>query len=148
MTNNDMHTFARAVVLGPPTIEAQEKYLSYRGDAEYAMRLVDSLREAYGSDDMPKMLHDFVFGIEVALQNAGVLDQDFNPTRRIFRVLKTAAHALWDAVDEPTLAEFRMREAAETYPGTFHGTNNCVGWGQCDMTGLIGNLIEVNYEEQ
>lgn len=60
------------------TIQAQEKYLSYRGDAEYALRLVTSLREAYGPDDMPKMLSDFVFGIEVALQNAGVLDEDFN----------------------------------------------------------------------
>jgi hypothetical protein len=26
---------------------------------------------------MPKMLNDFVFNLEVALQNAGVLDQDF-----------------------------------------------------------------------
>jgi hypothetical protein len=59
-------------------IEASEKYLSYRGDTEYALRLVNSLREAYGHDDMPKMLNDFVFGIEVALQNAGVLDEDFN----------------------------------------------------------------------
>lgn len=63
-------------------IEASEKYLSYRGDAEYALRLVNSLREAYGHDDMPKMLHDFVFGLEVALQNAGVLDQDFNEVAR------------------------------------------------------------------
>ncbi len=59
-------------------IEASEKYLTYRGDTEYALRLVNSLREAYGHDDMPKMLNDFVFGIEVALQNAGVLDADFN----------------------------------------------------------------------
>lgn len=59
-------------------IEANEKYLSYRGDTEYALRLVNSLREAYGHNDMPKMLNDFVFGIEVALQNAGVLDEDFN----------------------------------------------------------------------
>jgi hypothetical protein len=59
-------------------IEASEKYLTYKGDAEYATRLVDSLREAYGSNDMPKMLNDFVFAIEVALQNAGVLDEDFN----------------------------------------------------------------------
>jgi len=59
-------------------IEANEKYLSYRGDTEYALRLVNSLREAYGHSDMPKMLNDFVFGLEVALQNAGVLDEDFN----------------------------------------------------------------------
>ncbi len=59
-------------------IEASEKYLTYRGDTEYALRLVNSLREAYGHGDMPKMLNDFVFGIEVALQNAGVLDADFN----------------------------------------------------------------------
>jgi len=59
-------------------IEASEKYLTYKGDTEYALHLVNSLREAYGHDDMPKMLNDFVFGIEVALINAGVLDDDFN----------------------------------------------------------------------
>lgn len=59
-------------------IEVSEKYLSFRGDTEYAMRIVNSLREAYGHNDMPKMLNDFVFGIEVALQNVGVLDEDFN----------------------------------------------------------------------
>jgi hypothetical protein len=61
-------------------IQASEKALSYQGDADHALRLVDSLREAYSGNDMPKMLNDFVFSIEVALQNAGVLDQDFNPT--------------------------------------------------------------------
>ena len=58
-------------------IEASEKYLSYRGDANYALSLVDSLRYAFQGTDMPKMLNDFVFNIEVALQNANVLDQDF-----------------------------------------------------------------------
>ena len=59
-------------------IEAQEKYLSFKGDQYYALDLINSLRESYGSKDMPKMLNDFVFNLEVALQNAGVLDQDFN----------------------------------------------------------------------
>jgi hypothetical protein len=27
---------------------------------------------------MPKVLNDFVFNLEVALQNAGIYDQDFN----------------------------------------------------------------------
>lgn len=68
-------------------IHASEKYLSYKGDADYAMRLVDSLHDAYqlasekGGDEMPKMLSDFVFNIEVALQNAGVLDEHFNLIR-------------------------------------------------------------------
>ena len=61
-------------------IQASEKYLSFKGDANYAMRLVDSLREVYDSSgcEMPKMLNDFVFNIEVALQNEGVLDEHFN----------------------------------------------------------------------
>ena len=61
-------------------IQASEKALSYQGDAEYALRLVESMREAYDGNDMPKMLNDFVFSIEVALQNAGVLDENFNVT--------------------------------------------------------------------
>jgi uncharacterized glyoxalase superfamily protein PhnB len=65
------------------TIIATEKYLSFRGDSEYALSFVDSIRDAYdlavqsGGDGMPKMLNDFIFNIEVALQDAGVLDENF-----------------------------------------------------------------------
>lgn len=59
-------------------IEASEKYLSFKGLPQDAMTLVDSLRESYGGSDMPKVLSDFVFNLEVALQNGGWLDQNFN----------------------------------------------------------------------
>ena len=59
-------------------IEASEKYLSFNGYASDAIALVDSLHEAYYDKDMPKVLNDFVFNIEVALQNVGIYDQDFN----------------------------------------------------------------------
>lgn len=59
-------------------IHASERFLSYEGDSQTALCLVESIREAYGSADMPKMLNDFIFNIEVALQNAGVLDEHFN----------------------------------------------------------------------
>ena len=59
-------------------IQASERFLSYHGDAQTALYLVESIREAYGCTDLPKMLNDFIFNIEVALQNAGVLDEDFN----------------------------------------------------------------------
>ena len=41
---------------------------------------VDEIRDTYNvaGNDMSKVLHDFVFGIEVALQNEGILDEDFN----------------------------------------------------------------------
>lgn len=58
-------------------ITATEKALTFRGDTACALSLIDSLRLAYGSEDMPKLLNDFVFNIEVALQNAGVLDEHF-----------------------------------------------------------------------
>ena len=58
-------------------IEASERYLPYNGDADYALYLVNSLREAYECVDMPKMLNDFMFNMEMALQNAGVLDENF-----------------------------------------------------------------------
>ena len=59
-------------------IKASEKYLSFDGYASDAVRLVDSLHEAYYGKDMPKVLNDFVFNIEVALQDVGVYDPDFN----------------------------------------------------------------------
>ena len=62
-------------------IMASEKYLSYKGDTDYALRLVNETRKAYAiaGMDMPKMLNDFIFNIEVELQYAGVLDDNFDP---------------------------------------------------------------------
>jgi len=48
-------------------IDASEKYLSYKGDAVYALALVESLHEAYCGNDMQKMLNDFCFNIEIAV---------------------------------------------------------------------------------
>jgi hypothetical protein len=61
-------------------IKVREKYLTYSGDTDYALRLNDEVRAAFAiaGMDMPKMLNDFMFGIEVALQNEGILDEDFN----------------------------------------------------------------------
>jgi hypothetical protein len=59
-------------------IKASEKYLSFDGYANDAIQLVDSLHETYNGKDMPKVLNDFVFNIEIALQNAGIYDEDFN----------------------------------------------------------------------
>ena len=59
-------------------ILAREKSLSFNGYTADALALVNSLRDAYGGTDMPKMLGDFLFNIEVELQNAGVLDEDFS----------------------------------------------------------------------
>ena len=59
-------------------ILAREKSLSFNGYTTDALALVNSLRDAYGGTDMPKMLGDFLFNIEVELQNAGVLDEDFS----------------------------------------------------------------------
>ena len=60
-------------------IQARERALSFDGDSETAIALVNSLRETYY--DMPKMLNDFVFNIEVALQDAGVLDENFSEVK-------------------------------------------------------------------
>lgn len=59
-------------------IQASEKYLSFKGLPQDAMALVDSVHEAFENSDMPKVLNDFIFNLEVALQNDGWLDQDFN----------------------------------------------------------------------
>ena len=59
-------------------IETSEKYLSFKGLPQDAMALVDSVHEAFEHSDMPKVLNDFIFNLEVALQDDGWLDQDFN----------------------------------------------------------------------
>lgn len=62
-------------------IQASEKALSFNGDSQTALYLIVSLRDAYGDEEMPKMLNDFVFNLEVALQNAGVLDEWFKEVK-------------------------------------------------------------------
>lgn len=61
-------------------ITANEKYLSFNGYEADAWVLVQRLRYVYdkAGEDMPKVINDFVFNLEVALQNAGVLDEHFN----------------------------------------------------------------------
>ena len=61
-------------------INTSNRQLSFNGDTQTALMLVESLHNAYLDNgiDMPKLLNDFVFNIEVSLQDAGVLDNDFN----------------------------------------------------------------------
>jgi hypothetical protein len=60
-------------------IHATEKALTFHGDAESALYLVESLRSAYEESnmEMTKSLSDFVFNIECALQDAGLLNEHF-----------------------------------------------------------------------
>jgi hypothetical protein len=62
------------------TIKIQSRNLTFDGSASTAMDFVDDVRNAYdeAGNDMPKLLNDFIFSIEVALQNAGILDEYFN----------------------------------------------------------------------
>ena len=46
-------------------IQAREKYLQFEGYAEDAIALINSLHEAYFDSDMPKVLNDFVFNIDL-----------------------------------------------------------------------------------
>jgi hypothetical protein len=59
-------------------IKASEQFLTYEGDAHTALYLVDSIRDAYSDMDLPRMLNHFIFNIEMALQEAGLLDELFN----------------------------------------------------------------------
>jgi len=61
-------------------ITAHEKYLSFTGYPSDAHALVEHLRDVHGQSgfDMPKALNDFVFNLEVQLQNIGYLDESFN----------------------------------------------------------------------
>jgi tRNA-dihydrouridine synthase len=59
-------------------IHAENRALTFNGDSQSALALVNSIRDAYGHDEMPKLLNDFIFNIEAALQDAGVLDEWFS----------------------------------------------------------------------
>jgi len=79
-SNNDPLTTITASEKYLTMITASEKYLSFDGYVGDAKSFVDDVRETYNKagEDMPKVLNDFIFNIEVELQFAGVLDKDFN----------------------------------------------------------------------
>ena len=64
-------------------IQAENWGLSFKGSPEGAKYVVELFSEAFYSDgkDAPNFIRDFIFNIEVALQDAGYLDQDFNETK-------------------------------------------------------------------
>ena len=64
-------------------IQAENKGLSFKGNAEGAKYVIELFNEAFYSDgkDAPNFIRDFIFNIEVALQDAGHLDQDFNEVK-------------------------------------------------------------------
>jgi len=61
-------------------IKASNRQLSFDGDNQTALMFVESIHNAYLENgiEMPKLLNDFIFNIEVSLQDAGILDNDFN----------------------------------------------------------------------
>jgi hypothetical protein len=65
-------------------ISEREHGISFEGSPREAMDFAASLREAeaFSGLDMPKALNDLVFKLEMALQNAGYLDEGFNPINR------------------------------------------------------------------
>ena len=52
--------------------------LSFKGRAEMALEIAGLLRPVIEDRYVPNYLNDFVFALEVACQDAGLLDEDFN----------------------------------------------------------------------
>ena len=64
-------------------IQAENKGLSFKGNPEGAKYVIELFNEAFYSDgkDAPNFIRDFIFNIEVALQDAGHLDEHFNEVK-------------------------------------------------------------------
>jgi hypothetical protein len=77
-------------------ITAHEKYLSFTGHPRDAHALIVHLREVhdYSGFDMPKVLNDFVFNLEVQLQNIGYLDESFNLKKEHEMITKKVNQAM------------------------------------------------------
>jgi hypothetical protein len=59
-------------------MEAQEKFLRFEGTPQEALDFVERMVDATRGIDLPKVMGDFIFAIEVQLQREGVLDTNFN----------------------------------------------------------------------
>jgi hypothetical protein len=61
------------------TFNITNRYLSFEGTNEDAYNLITELREAYRSgSEMNKTLSDWIWSIELMLQNRGFIDENFN----------------------------------------------------------------------
>ena len=65
------------------SIQAENKGLSFKANPESAKYVIELFNEAFYSDgrDAPNFIRDFVFNLEVALQDAGHLDENFNEVK-------------------------------------------------------------------
>lgn len=65
------------------TIQAENKGLSFKGTPEAAKYVIELFDEAFYTEgrDAPNFIRDFIFNIEVALQDAGYLDEHFNEVK-------------------------------------------------------------------
>jgi hypothetical protein len=65
-------------------IQESEKYLSFNGSPIEAIQFIEEIRGAYSESggDIGRVLNDLLFKIEVALQNAGYLDDNFNEIKQ------------------------------------------------------------------
>jgi hypothetical protein len=59
-------------------MEAQEKFLRFAGTTQEAFDFVERMGDATRGVDLPKVMSDFIFAIEVQLQREGFLDENFN----------------------------------------------------------------------
>lgn len=68
-----------------PRISVENWYLSFNGCQTDAYSFVSHIRDVYDNSgyEMSKVLNDFIFAIEVALQNVGFLDENFNKIEEI-----------------------------------------------------------------
>jgi hypothetical protein len=62
------------------TFNIRNKYLSFEGTNEDAYNLITELHEVYNNAgaDMNKTLNDWIWAIELMLQNRGFIDENFN----------------------------------------------------------------------
>lgn len=63
-------------------MQERNYYLRFDGTFEDALSFVRAMRELQRSGlDYPKVFNDFLFAIEVRLQNEGYLDDNFNEVK-------------------------------------------------------------------
>jgi hypothetical protein len=105
-------------------IKASEHSLTYDGCPSSAQAFVNEIRGIYAGEDMPTYLSDFIYNIEVALQDAGYLDEDFNeikPDKKnksyLVEVSRTAYgnHTIPVLASSPEEAEKLALEVAGNY---------------------------------
>lgn len=91
-----------------------EKYLRFEGAPEDAMSFLESMKEIQKDNgiEFPKVFHDFLFNLEVAVRNEFKTDPELNVVKGVPRTTEDKRQNVLSVLNDPDWWDWSDREVA------------------------------------